>query len=109
MAIPTNHDNIIDSREVIDALTDDTLTADERSVLEALNAEGESLEDWAYGVTLVHDDYFVDYARELADDCGLIKDDAVWPATCIDWERAARELQMDYTPVEFDGVTYWAR
>lgn len=27
----------------------------------------------------------------------------------VDWERAARELQMDYTPVEFDGVTYWVR
>lgn len=24
-------------------------------------------------------------------------------------ERAARELQMDYTSVEFDGITYWVR
>ena len=26
-----------------------------------------------------------------------------------DWERATRELQMDYTEVDFDGVTYWIR
>jgi hypothetical protein len=28
---------------------------------------------------------------------------------CIDWNEAASELQMDYTAVEFDGVTYWVR
>lgn len=27
----------------------------------------------------------------------------------IDWERAAEELRMDYTAVDFDGVTYWVR
>ena len=30
-------------------------------------------------------------------------------ATCIDWAQAARELRMDYTSVDFDGVTYWIR
>lgn len=62
-----------------------------------------------YGATLVRDSYFEDYARELAEDCGLIQRDAHWPNDCIDWERAARELQMDYTSVEFDGVEYWVR
>ena len=27
----------------------------------------------------------------------------------IDWAQAAHELQMDYTSVDFDGVTYWIR
>lgn len=64
--------------------------------------------DW-YPGTAVRDSYFKDYAMELADDTGAILDNAQWPCTCIDWDQAARELRMDYTGVEFDGVTYWVR
>lgn len=64
--------------------------------------------DW-YPVTLIRDSYFKDYAQELAEDIGAINSDAAWPAYCIDWDRAARELQMDYSTVEYDGVTYWYR
>jgi hypothetical protein len=64
--------------------------------------------DW-YPVGLIRDSYFEDYAREFADDIGAINSDASWPNTCIDWEKAASELQMDYSSVEFDGVTYWYR
>jgi hypothetical protein len=35
--------------------------------------------------------------------------DLKWPFTCIDWEQAASELQMDYSAVDFDGVIYWIR
>jgi hypothetical protein len=67
---------------------------------------GDSPED---GQTLVRDSYFVNYAQELADDLGLIPAGYSWPTSCIDWEQAARELRMDYSSVEFDGVTYWVR
>jgi antirestriction protein len=33
-----------------------------------------------------------DYAQELADETGALKDGAQWPYSCIDWEAAAREL-----------------
>jgi hypothetical protein len=71
-------------------------------------AEGYS-EDWKYGATLIRDSYFSDYAIQFAEDIGAIKDDATWPNTCIDWDQAAKELQMDYSAVEFDGITYWVR
>lgn len=81
--------------------------------LKALKAFASQFEDycsdWEHGTTLVRDSYFEDYARELAEDIGAINDDAGWPNNCIDWEKAARELQMDYTSGEFDGITYWAR
>lgn len=69
-------------------------------------------EEWRgawYPITLVRDSYFEDFARQEAEDLGLIKSDASWPYTCIDWERAARDLQMDYTLIDFDGVSYWVR
>jgi hypothetical protein len=74
----------------------------------ASEAEGYSSE-WNDGATLIRDSYFENYARQYADDIGAINADASWPNDCIDWERAARELRMDYTAVEFDGVTYWVR
>lgn len=64
--------------------------------------------DW-YPVSLVRDSYFRDYAEELAEDIGAIDRNAMWPNNCIDWERATHELQIDYSHVEFGGVTYWHR
>lgn len=64
--------------------------------------------DW-YPDTLIRDSHFRDYAMELADDIGAIPDGVRWPITCIDWDQAARELQMDYSSVEFRGVTFWTR
>lgn len=56
---------------------------------------------------LIHDRYFKDYAMELADDIGAIDANAGWPIRCIDWDQAARELQMDYSSVTFGGHDYW--
>jgi hypothetical protein len=71
--------------------------------------EGYAGESWEDGVTMVHDRYFIDYAQELADDIGAIDAKASWPNSCIDWDRAARELQMDYTEIEIQGESYWYR
>jgi antirestriction protein len=118
----SNYDDVIDSRDVIERIAelqlmaedgDALLDQDERielATLVELAREGEqAAADWFHGEALVRDSYFVTYAEQLADELSLIPRDAGWPATCIDWEQAARELQMDYTPVEFDGVTYWVR
>lgn len=56
--------------------------------------------------TLIHDSYFEQYARDLADDIGL---PAGWPADYIDWEAAANALQRDYRSCEYVGQTYWYR
>lgn len=82
-----------------------------RALLDELKGYGGDHEwngDW-YPVTLIRDSYFKEYAQDLADDIGAINADATWPNNCIDWDRAARELRMDYTSAEFEGVTYWFR
>ena len=87
------------------------LDDDERDELSALDALESEVSDynteWPRGVTLVRDSYFETYAQELADDIGAIDRNTSWPMSCIDWEQAARELQQDYTSVDFDGTTYW--
>ena len=113
---PRPGDDIIDSRDVIQAIED--LEAekeqfgdefDEAELLAQLKELDESVggRDWRDGVTLIRDGYFETYAQELAEDIGAIGRDLAWPANCIDWERAARELQMDYSSAEFGGVDYW--
>lgn len=37
-----------------------------------------------------------DFAQQMAEDCGQVLDNVQWPYTCIDWERAARDLMYDY-------------
>ena len=126
----SNSDDVIDSRDVtarIEELRDEIESAEvpdneiggpndtmaeereELAQLEALAEEANGCADWQYGEALIRDSYFQTYTMELADDIGAIPKDAQWPCTCIDWEKATRELKYDYTAVDFAGVTYWIR
>lgn len=88
----------------------DQENASELNSLKALADEAEGYApDWHHGETLIRYSYFKEYAMELADDIGAVPANLAWPLNCIDWDQAARELQMDYTAVEFDGVTYYIR
>jgi len=116
----SKYEAVIDSRDVIERLAElkdgrdaGVLDADEQAELIALEALVEEcegyVEDWQFGAQLIRDSYFKKYAMELADEIGAIDDNATWPQTCIDWDQAARELQMEYTAVSFDGIDYWVR
>lgn len=120
----SNSADLIDIRDVIARVEDlegqadyqqddldelETLTA----LLEECKGNGGDEEwrgDW-YPGTLIRDTYFKDYAQELAEDIGAIDTTKTygWPLSYIDWDAAADALRMDYTAVEFDGVTYWTR
>jgi hypothetical protein len=128
MTTITNSDDIIDIRSVIeryeelDEFVREPLSykvpeaLDEyvklKNLLSELKGNGGDEQwrgDW-YPITLIRDSYFKDYAMELAEDIhGQSLYTGEWPMRCIDWDKAARELRMDYSSVEFDGVTYWYR
>lgn len=83
---------------------------EELKILKAFANEAEGYGDWDSGETLIRESYFMEYAQELAEDCGDYNSrDVKWPYTCIDWEQAAQELLDDYASIEFDGVTYYLR
>lgn len=81
--------------------------AEELKALEDIIDEG--TREFLHGETLIREDHFEDYARELAEDLGALKHCDHWPATCIDWEKAANELRWDYAEAEFLGHTYFFR
>jgi len=67
-------------------------------------------DDWRHGASLISENYFTEYAEELACDCGMITGDScAWPLNCIDWDVAADELKQDYTTVEIDDYTFYVR
>ncbi len=123
----SNSQDVIDSRDVIARIAeledmieddhddnggDDGLDEDDRAELDALQSladEATGYGDWSHGETLIRHSYFIEYAQELAHDIGAIDLDVSWPACHIDWDDAAKALQMDYMSVDFDGVEYWMR
>lgn len=130
-----NSEDIIDSRDVIERIEElegerdahnednpgedsDGLTdwereydddARELKALQELAEEGSGYSDWEHGAQLIRDSYFETYAQELAEEIGAISGSEGWPFNCIDWEKAARELRMDYSSIDFNGETYWVR
>jgi hypothetical protein len=110
--------DIFDIRDVIARFEtiehDDDETEEARTIgvfLEEVAGNGGD-EQWRgtwYPITFIADHYFETYARDLADDIGAIQRDQSWPYTCIDWTKAADELQSDYSAIEIDGQTYWYR
>jgi antirestriction protein len=75
----------------------------------------QALEDFAddYEPTLIDRADFKEYAMELAEEIGAYPSGGTsgldWPLTCIDWERAARDLAHDYTMVSYEGRDYYIR
>ena len=106
------HDETFTMGQVEDYITEREgvdVSDDEAEVLKVLNAfvnDDDTPDD--VDVEFVHDDAFVEYAKEWALDAGVIRDDAEWPCDFIDWDAACEELKStDYVATEFQGQTYW--
>jgi hypothetical protein len=86
--------------------------SDEGAELTALTklaneAEGYAA-DWKRGECLIRESYFTKYCQQLLEDCGDLPKD-IPHYIVIDWDATARNLKVDYTEVDFDGVTYLIR
>jgi hypothetical protein len=84
---------------------------DEESELAELETLENEISEFRHGETMIPEDAFEDYARELAEDLGYMdsKTASSWPFTCINWSEAADELRQDYSEAEYQGQTYLAR
>lgn len=129
----TNMEDMLDVRDIIarfEELEDALVAADEehagdwakanpddateytmlKLLLEALAGYGGDEKwrgDW-YPVTLIRESYFVKAMQELCEDIGDFPD-GVPSYYVIDWDATARNLRVDYSTVEYDGVDYLYR
>ena len=63
--------------------------------------------EW-FPVTLISEDYFTEYAKELVQNIGDLPRDI--PSYLeIDWDATAENIKVDYSTVEIDGDTYYYR
>lgn len=107
-AVPTEIEVAEAELEAAQEAFDEDLQS-ELAALKSLAEEASSYAaDWEYGETLIRDSYFTGYARELCEDIGDIPKNLPHYIE-IDWEATARNIRMDYTSVDFAGVTYWIR
>lgn len=86
----------------------------ELTELRNLASECEGYADWQYGETLIARSYWVDYIRELIDDCYEMPkdlDSGKWPYRhmTMDYDAAAKEAEDDYASVELFGNEYLIR
>ena len=76
--------------------------------LKNLASEGGGCEDWVHGATLINEDYFTDYCKELCEDIGELPRDLPGYIV-IDWDATAENLRADYSHADFGGETYLIR
>lgn len=125
MTFFSNSDATLDSRVIIKRIADieealadvangladadelDELDNEEFIALTDLRDQCDRFPDWNKGLTLINDDYFEEYAREIAED--LHDDIDGWPLDHVDWAAAAEALKQDYRSVTFDGQIFWVR
>ena len=63
---------------------------------------------------MIPEEEFVEYTKDLIEQCYEMPkdfDSNAWPwrHMKLDYEAAAKELEEDYTPVEFEGTTYYCQ
>ena len=89
-------ERIEELREIIGAATEDddvSEEGDELTALKALAEEGaHATSEWDDGADLIRDSYFIEYARDFADNIGAVDRNARWPLNRIDWDAANMKI-----------------
>ena len=70
--------------------------------------EDESTE-FSFGETLIPNDDFTEYCKDMVEDCYNLKDVPDFIKDNINWEGVASDLGVDYSNVTYQGVSYLVR
>lgn len=90
----------------------DSDNSEEFSILVKVCEDGSNyIDDWDCGTTLIHEDEMDDYIIESVKDSYSSRDVdwKAFPFNCMDWKQVVKDCIGDYTVIEIDGETYYAR
>ena len=96
--------NIIHS-SVIDGLIEFGVSASELESFINLKLAFDD-DAWRNGVAFISEKHFTEFAKEMAEHY-YQADITIWPCSCVDWDKAAKELKCSYTKCEICGDTYY--
>ena len=96
-----------DLEEELEELIENKNDHDRLKELERIKKECEGY-GWEHGINFIWEGYFKEYAEELFDEC-YIHDIPDNLKTYIDYEKFARDLEMDYSTIEIGGGDYLFR
>ena len=100
---------IVDNSEDEDVQEWKEDNSDDFDHIEEIDYIEDNVSEFSFGATLIEDDEFEDYCRDLVNDCydlgnvpGFIKDN-------INWSGIASDLSVDYSEVNYQGESYLVR
>lgn len=84
---------------------------DDLNTIKEINyIEEEIGEEFQYGVHLIEEKDFTEYCQQFEEDCGYIgRDLPTWITNNIDWDGVADDLRVDYSEIDYQGVSYLYR
>tara|TARA_Y100001938_G_C7943012_1_gene355287 strand:- start:410 stop:781 length:372 start_codon:yes stop_codon:yes gene_type:complete len=110
----------LDSRDleerIIELEKDNNLTDEEKEEYNQLIAIKNDCEDygWEHGIYFISEYYWVTYCEDFAYDCGYMEtfksNNGYNPLSyCVDWEKWADQVKMDYSSITFNNRDYYWR
>tara|TARA_Y100000593_G_scaffold88918_1_gene172075 strand:- start:498 stop:854 length:357 start_codon:yes stop_codon:yes gene_type:complete len=113
------NDDTLDSRDIeeriVELENDNNLAEEEKEELKELLSIKEECEHygWEHGIYFISEYYWQDYCKDFAYDCGYIEDiervNANPLTYCVDWEKWADEMKIDYSSITINNRDYYWR
>ena len=112
--IEYENEDVFDSRNVEERIEEleeqEQLNEEELEELRDLNELKEECLNygWENGIQFIRESYFEEYAEELFNEC-YVSSVPDMVNNYIDYKKFASDLQMDYSEIEFRGITFFWR
>lgn len=83
--------------------------SDDFEHIEEIDELEDEISEFFHGETLILEDDFVEYCRDMVNDCYDMRDVPGFVKDNIDWNGVASDLSVDYTNVTYQGESYLVR
>ena len=83
--------------------------SDDFDHIEEIDYIEDTVSEFSFGETLIEDDEFEDYCRDLVEDCYDLGNVPGFIENNINWSGIASDLSVDYNNVTYQGKSYLVR
>ena len=77
--------------------------------IDEINELEDEITEFIYGETLIPNDDFTEYCKDMVEDCYNLKDVPDFIKDNINWEGVASDLGVGYSSVTYQGESYFYR